>query len=213
METITKFSPTELDIIKEIISIAFSKSADSFALMAKQRILISYADLKFWQPPKVFINGNHDPKEVLMMVVSDIEGDLKGKILLLFNKTDRKNIVRSCMNMEYSEDEEFREMEKAFLLEFGNIITGTIVTQFSNIFNLKMHGKVPLMRSGLIKTMMHSITKEYELVSSAILTIQTMFAIKNIEMQPYLLLVFDDMSINKIQNIVGTFDMNNKTLF
>lgn len=213
MEVTIKFNPTQLDIIKEIMNIAFAKSADSFALMAKQKILISYADLKFTQPPKVLIKSDYDPKESLIMVVSDIEGDLKGKIMLLFNKTDRKNIVRACMGVEYSEDEEFRKMEEAFLLEFGNIITGAIITQFSNILNLKMHGKVPFMRNGLISNMMDSITKEYELISSTILTIQTVFVIKKIEMRPHLLLIFDDTSLDKIHNIVSKFDTSKKTLF
>ena len=213
METITKFSPTELDIIKEIISIAFSKSADSFALMAKQKILISYADLQFTQPPKVLINSDYDPKEELITVISDLIGDLTGKIILIFNKTDRQNLVKSCMDMEYTEDEEFKKMEAAFLLEFGNILTGSIVTQFSNIFHLKMYGKVPFIQSGLITKIMDFVTKDCELNSSMILTIQTEFVIKNIKLRPHLLLIFDETSLDKIQDIISNYDMNKKVLF
>ena len=213
METITKFSPTELDIIKEIISIAFSKSADSFALMAKQKILISYADLRFTQPPKVLINSDYDPKEELITVISDLIGDLTGKIILVFNKTDRKILVKSCMDMEYAEDEEFKKMEEAFLLEFGNILTGSIVTQFSNIFHLSMHGKVPFIQSGLITNIMDYVSKDCELNSSMILTIQTEFVIKNIKLRPHLLLIFDETSLDKIQDIISKYDMNKKVLF
>lgn len=213
METITKFNSAELDIIKEIISIAFSKSADSFALMAKQKILISYADLKFSQPPKVLINSDYDPKEELITVISNLIGDLSGKIMLIFNKTDRENLVKSCMGMEYVEDEEFKKIEEAFLLEFGNIITGSIVTQFSNIFHLKMHGEVPFIKSGLITYIMDFVTKDCELISSMILTIQTEFIIKKIKLKPHLLLIFDETSLDKMQYIISTYDMNKKVLF
>jgi len=213
VDTIKKFNTTELDIIREIVSIAFVKSADSFAMMAHEKILISYADFQLTQPTKVFVNSNYEMNDELVNIISDLAGDLNGKTMLLFNKTDRKNVVKSCMGLEYSEDEEFKKIEEAFLLEFGNIITGSIVTQLSNIFNLNIHGKVPSIQKGMISNIRDTIAKEYDLVSPLILAVKTVFLIKDYELKPNLLLIFDETSIDRIQNIINTFDANKKDLF
>ncbi|MCH8318421.1 MAG: chemotaxis protein CheC [Bacteroidetes bacterium] len=176
---------------------------------------MSYSDLQITQPSKVLINvnGNNNSKKEFITVISDLIGDLKGKTMLVFNKTEKENLTKTCMSIEYSQDEGSKKMEEAFLLEFGNILTGSLVTQFSNIFNLKIHAKVPFLQSGLFRNIMDAVNKEYELITPMILIIHTVFVIKNIELRPHLLLIFDETSMDKMHDVISTFDTSDRFLF
>ena len=213
MEIQAKFNSTEIDIISEIISISFAKAADSFAMMANKKILIKHFDLTITEPEMFAIDSDYANDENLAIVLSDIVGDFKGQSALLFNRKDRETLATACLGTAFSRDRGFREMEGEFLKEMGNVLTGSLITQFCNILKVNMYGTVPKLEYGSITDLKKTIKRDYRGESPLILAIYNEFEIEEMTMTPKMLLIYNEEALNKMQDVISSFDMSDTFLF
>ncbi len=86
-----RLSDYELDITKELISIALANAADAFSKMAGEKVLVNQFDLTLGAPhaKAVLPEGFEDALHVL---TTDVKGTLEGKSYLVFNQSDTKRI-------------------------------------------------------------------------------------------------------------------------
>ena len=154
-----QFNSTEKDIINEILNIAFSKAADSLSMMmGGKKILIKSPDVHFVKPNEYVDSSTYKNQKNIALVYSDIEGEvIQGSTLLMFSEKDRAAIIDSAMDIKPDTEEEYRLIEESFLMEVGNILIASIVTQYSNIFRIPLTGGVPYLEFGDIESVEHVI--------------------------------------------------------
>lgn len=133
---------SQKNISNDIIKIGLSKAAESLSFFMKHNIKIegndfNIVDLKTSKPT---INGN----ETLKVLVTELMGELKGASYLVFTNEEAQQLYKQCLPADVLNNEtKLAAMADAILLEVDNIISASVITQFSNILKLKIFGGVP----------------------------------------------------------------------
>src|SRR5688572_8317659 len=115
----------ERDIIKEILNIGLARAADSFAAIAKDKVLLKVPDIQLIEV-KELINLVTKYESTHFIIQSDIKGDFNGATLMLFSDDHITRLSEVCLNMLEVQKGEVNAMQESLLLEISNIITGAL---------------------------------------------------------------------------------------
>lgn len=189
----------ERDLFKEIANIGLSKAADSLALLAKHKVLLKVPEIKLANPLNLIEVVLEDNKpENVFAVQSDIKGDLEGKTLLLFSKVYAEAFLKRIIEEMGPYDANLKDVKESLLMEVSNIITGSIITQFANIFKINIYGAVPkIPQTDVVKTI-KNITKEFSNFQPLVFTIKTKFTNGEPLTSLPLLILFDTDTLLKL---------------
>ena len=212
MTNITEPHVTELerDIIKEILNIGLARAADSFAAIAKDKVLLKVPDIQLIEV-KELLNLVSRYESTHFIIQSDIKGDFNGATLMLFSDDHINRLSEVCLNMLDVQKGEVSAMQESLLLEISNIITGALVTQLANILKSNIYGSPPKAPKSHIADSLKDILVQHPLLQPLVFTVITKFThnFKSVELP--LLLFFDTGTFLKILEIIRTFDMDSKT--
>lgn len=169
-----ELSNKELDYAKEIVNISLAKAGDALSFFIKQKTIISSnsVSLDKISDSTVFtkIQSNH-----IISLKTEIKGEFDGNCYLLFTEEDKEKILELTLpNNILSDETKKQEFGNAILLEIDNILTASVVTQFSNILKFKMYGYVPqikIVQSNEINEYLYSENKDKD----SLLNIKTKF--------------------------------------
>lgn len=193
----------ELDITKELISIALANAADSFSKMANEKVLIreyNLSVLKKEEVGKAFIN-EHDPHWYVL--TTDIVGKLEGKSYLLFNQQDAEKVFDMFTPGQVSTNGRLSELQEAILLELDNIITASMVTQLSNFLNIATYGDVPNLKHLSRQETLGYFERDVEHFD-VILNIQARFQSYQSNMMPSFICFFKSEFLEAIKHLIAT---------
>jgi chemotaxis protein CheY-P-specific phosphatase CheC len=142
-----RLSEYELDITKELISIALANAADAFSKMAGEKVLVHQFDLTIGTPEaKAVLPEGFDAS--LHVLTTEVKGNLEGKSYLVFNQSDTKRICKVfAPGQPVYTGEGLGELEEALLLELDNILSAAVITQLSNFLDTFIYGGVPGLRT------------------------------------------------------------------
>ncbi len=135
----------ETDVAKEIINIGLGKAADSLSFFSQQKVIIRNSNLvlKNMEEARDLSKKTGDKIHVL---TTDIVGELSGVCFLIFNEKEVNKLLKISLPASILEDEEQKLiMSDAILKEADNIITASVITQFSNLLKFNIHGGIPNM--------------------------------------------------------------------
>lgn len=139
----SSLSELELSTIKEILNVGFKKAAETLSFFMAEKINIEAFDFKV---EEIDFYKNHfkfkpDSKYIL---TTQIIGEISGSCYLVFSKEDTTRLFELGLPKNLiKESKEYEEMSKGLLLELDNIVSASVITQFANLLNCKMHGGVP----------------------------------------------------------------------
>jgi len=140
-----QFNHIEQDVAKEVINIGLSKAADSLSFFTQNKVIIRSSELIF----KNISEAKELSKKVgdnIYVLTTDIIGELKGVCYLIFNEQEVDKLLKISLPATILEDKEKKmEMSDAILKEADNIISASVITQFSNLLKFNMYGGVPYM--------------------------------------------------------------------
>src|SRR5688572_11226351 len=92
-------SELEKDIIKEILNIGLARDADSFAVIAKDIVLLKVPDLQLTEPADILkLVSEYGATHIIIQ--SDIKGDFNGSTLMLFSGNQIERLSEVCLKME-----------------------------------------------------------------------------------------------------------------
>jgi chemotaxis protein CheY-P-specific phosphatase CheC len=142
-----RLSEYELDITKELISIALANAADAFSKMAGEKVLVHQFDLTIGAPDaKAVLPEGFEAS--LHVLTTEVKGNLEGKSYLVFNQSDTKRICKVfAPGQPVYAGEGLGELEEALLLELDNILSAAVITQLSNFLDTFIYGGVPGLRT------------------------------------------------------------------
>lgn len=208
MTNITEPHITDLerDIIKEILNIGLARAADSFAAIAKDKVLLKVPDIQLIEV-KELLDLVAKYESTHFIIQSDIKGDFNGATLMLFSNEHITRLSQVCLNMIEVQKGEVSAMQESLLLEISNIITGAMVTQLANILKSNIYGSPPKAPKSHIADSLKDILVQHPLFQPLVFTVITKFThnFKSVELP--LLLFFDTGTFLKILEIIRTFDL------
>ncbi|MFC6999774.1 chemotaxis protein CheC [Rufibacter roseus] len=195
----------ERDIIKEILNIGLARAADSFAVIAKDRVMLKVPDLQLMEPEKLLdIVRAYENSHTIIQ--SDIKGELNGSTLMLFSPMHVQQLSNVCLGMKVELGDSLNMMQESLLLEVSNIITGALVTQLANILKSNIYGSPPVAPKHDIAESLKSIFTEHPLFKPLVFTVITQFTNNSKMVELPLLLFFDTNTFIKILDIIRSYN-------
>jgi chemotaxis protein CheC len=200
----------EKDIIKEILNIGLARAADSFAAIAKDKVLLKVPDVQLIEV-KELISLVTRYEDTHIIIQSDIKGDFNGATLMLFSDDHIALLSEVCLSMLDVRKGELSVMQESLLLEISNIITGALVTQLANILKSNIYGSPPKAPKSHIANSLKDILVQHPLFQPLVFTVITKFQHNSKDVELPLLLFFDTTTLLKILDIIRSFnyDKNN----
>ncbi|GAB3847909.1 hypothetical protein GCM10028822_09980 [Hymenobacter terrigena] len=199
-------SMTELerDIIREILNIGLARAADSFAVIAQERVLLEVPNIDLLMSDDI-LHRVRDYQTRHVPIQSDIRGDFNGTTLMFFSGQHVQRLSRVCLRMQTPETLELNELQESLLLEISNIITGALVTQLANILKANIYGAPPVAPKGDIAENLQSLLPTQQL-QPLIFSVITQFSDRDNTVELPLMLFFDRVTFGKILEIIRSYD-------
>ncbi len=194
----------ERDIIREILNIGLARAADSFAIIAKERVLLEVPSLDLLMGEDILSRVAEYQKEHVA-IQSDIRGDFNGTTLMFFSGQHVQRLSRVCLRMTVDESTDVNELQESLLLEISNIITGALVTQLANILKAKIYGAPPQRPAADIPIALTGLMSGQQL-QPLIFSVVTQFLDKDNSVELPLMLFFDHETFEKILQIIRSYD-------
>lgn len=194
----------ERDIIREILNIGLARAADSFAVIAKERVLLEVPNIDLLMSDDI-LHRVRDYQTRHVPIQSDIRGDFNGTTLMFFSGQHVQRLSRVCLRMQTTESLELNELQESLLLEISNIITGALVTQLANILKANIYGAPPIAPKGDIAENLQSLLPEQQL-QPLIFSVITQFSDRDNTVELPLMLFFDRVTFGKILEIIRSYD-------
>ena len=194
----------ERDIIREILNIGLARAADSFAVIAQERVLLEVPNIDLLMSDDI-LHRVRDYQTRHVPIQSDIRGDFNGTTLMFFSGQHVQRLSRVCLRMQTTESLELNELQESLLLEISNIITGALVTQLANILKASIYGAPPIAPKGDIAENLQSLLPEQQL-QPLIFSVITQFSDRDNTVELPLMLFFDRVTFGKILEIIRSYD-------
>jgi len=135
----TVLNELEVDALTELVNLGISHAALSLAKMVREEVALSV--------PKVTLVGREEAIKILgeresknLVAVHQVfEGDITGRVLLIFPEARSLELVRAVIGRDLS-IEEIIELEQEALAETGNVILNGCLATMANLLqrNLKI---------------------------------------------------------------------------
>jgi len=129
----------EVSVAKRIINIALANAADAFSKLAKTKVRLQHVEIPPAAPDNDLKHLIGDDEQ-LYVLITEVKGDIPAESYLVFTEKSAGEIVNLIMP---NANEKNNEIKEAVLLETDNILTASVVSQFSNFFKVNIYGDVP----------------------------------------------------------------------
>jgi chemotaxis protein CheC len=195
----------ERDVVREILNIGLARAADSFAVIAQERVLLEVPSLDL-MPGKGMLEMVREIQKTNVPILSDIRGDFNGTTLMFFSGQHVQRLSKVCLRMNTSASIQIDEMQESLLLEISNIITGALVTQLANILKASIYGAPPSAPHGDLAASLQNLLETQPPVQPMIFSVITQFSDAEYSVELPLMLFFDRATFVKILEIIRTYD-------
>ncbi|MEN8247450.1 MAG: hypothetical protein ABFS32_00835 [Bacteroidota bacterium] len=191
----------ESDVAKEVINIGLSKAADSLSFFSQQKVIIRNSELSFKNAEEVDKISEKEGNSIYILT-TEIIGDMTGICYLIFNENEADELIKLSIPPSMLQDEEQKQMmAEEILKEADNIISASVITQFSNLLNISMHGGVPAM-DVVEDDKLTSFMKSKGTTTDHLLQINAQFHTETTEFSPEFIWFLDNKFIEGIKQFV-----------
>jgi chemotaxis protein CheY-P-specific phosphatase CheC len=130
------------DFKEKLITKGLEKSCESLGFFLKNKVgleKVSFSPAE--EVSAESISAIFDRKDIILY--SEIMGDIKGICFFLLQEKDARLLLTTNFPVLGADSERLNAIGDEFLLELDNIITASVVTEFSNSLQVKMFGGIP----------------------------------------------------------------------
>lgn len=197
------FNQKEMQAARNIISAGLVKAAESLSFFMNETITLNEVD----QEDSLSVNTIEIEKKNqsnIHLLITKVIGELKGVCCLIFSEEEADQLRKTALPPEVlNSPEMMAEMSDGIMLEVDNIISASVITQFSNMLKVKIYGGVPELRKvnsmELESYMQEEINNEMYLVS-----FKTKFKSSHVSFAPEFIWLFDNTFVESIKNFSAT---------
>jgi len=183
-------TPQEIDVARKIISAGLVKSAESLSFFMNETISLKDFDAEknLDNPPLEL--GKKDESNIHLLTTKVI-GEMKGICCLIFSAEEADHLRKAALPQEILDSPEMmEEMSDGIMLEVDNIISASVITQFSNLLKVKIHGGVPDLKKVTFKEMEEYISGEVN-NELYLISFKTSFESSKAQFNPEFVWLFD----------------------
>ncbi len=130
---------TEKKIAENLINAGLGKAARSFSSIAGQEVGIEVSTLEIAREWTGRATAKY--KGELTLLTTEMIGELNGKSYLIFTREECDSLLRACFPKK--EKVNYAVLEEAFLKELDNILSASVITEFSDFLQVEVYGDVP----------------------------------------------------------------------
>ena len=192
-------TPQEIDVARKIISAGLVKSAESLSFFMNETISLKDFDAEknLDNPPLEL--GKKDESNIHLLTTKVI-GEMKGICCLIFSEQEANHLRSAALPPEIlNSPEMMAEMSDGIMLEVDNIISASVITQFSNLLKVKIHGGVPNLKKVTSSEMEEYISSEVD-NELYLISFKTSFESSKARFNPEFVWLFDNSFIDSIKN-------------
>lgn len=200
MET---FNQKEMQAARNIISAGLVKAAESLSFFMNETITLN----EFDQEESLSVNAIEIEKKNqsnIHLMITKVIGELNGVCCLIFSEEEADQLRNTALPPEVlNSPEMMAEMSDGIMLEVDNIISASVITQFSNLLKVKIYGGVPALRKvdsvELENYLQNEINNELYLIS-----FKTKFKSSHVSFAPEFIWLFDNTFVESIKKFSAT---------
>jgi len=190
---------TELFAAKSIINLGLSKAAESLSFFMKEQIRfneLSFSINKINQQVDFTSKSGNN----IHLLITSIVGELKGVCCLIFTEEEADKLRQAALPKEIIDDPALMaEMSDAILLEVDNIISASVITQFSNILKHNIHGGVPELKKLSVEQINQYAASNF-LQEMYIINFKTQFESAQLNFNPEFIWLFDNTFLESVKS-------------
>ncbi len=201
------FSEEELDILQEVMNIAFGQATSDLAELIDIYVVLSVPEIKLIQAEKLpdYIKETIKDYKATSIVSQNYWGKFKGNALLIFPLGAGRELI-TMLDPESGErtpGNHFNVLEKETLIEVGNILIGACIGKLTELLKDHVTYSPP--------SVINHNTPESSLFENIIkpnhtaITMKTVFGFDGRDINGYLFLVNDPESIKWLKMALHTF--------
>jgi chemotaxis protein CheY-P-specific phosphatase CheC len=124
---------------------------------------------------------------------------MKGICCLIFSEEEADHLRKAALPQEILDSPEMmEEMSDGIMLEVDNIISASVITQFSNLLKVKIHGGVPDLKKVSFEEMEDYISSEVN-NELYLISFKTSFESSKAQFNPEFVWLFDNTFIDNIK--------------
>jgi chemotaxis protein CheC len=138
-----QISEKEKQVLVEISTIGMGNASSALEQLLQTKIDLSVPQIDIIRISEVQKHFKDD--EVLLGIVFKILGNLKGKLLYLFNKKDAYKMIDMIHNLQPSEPKQeiTEEMKVSTIKEISNILSGSYLNALSSFLSMNILPSLP----------------------------------------------------------------------
>ncbi len=201
------FSEEELDILQEVMNIAFGQATSDLAELIDIYVVLSVPEIKLVQAEKLpgYIEETIKDYKASSIVSQSYWGKFKGNALLVFPLGAGRELI-TMLDPESGESasgDQLNVLEKETLIEVGNILIGACIGKLTELLKDHVTYSPP--------SVINYNTSESSLFENIIepnhtaITMKTVFGFEGRDINGYLFLVNDPESIKWLKMALHTF--------
>lgn len=191
-----KLDKSHKAIAKHVISAGLEKAAESLSFFMQETITIDNQDEECLSCDPLDLARKNE--ENIHLLVTKVIGEMNGVCCLIFSESEANHLRNVALPEEIRTNEEMmREMADGILLEVDNIISASVITQFSNIMKVKIYGDVPALYKFSYDEMISYLEKEIS-DELYLVSFKTNFYSSKINFKPEFLWLFNETFIENV---------------
>lgn len=196
--SINQLNEKEIAVAKKIISLGLVKAAESLSFFMNETITLKeFEDDKLLNQPPLELSKKDETN--IQFLTTKVIGELKGVCCLIFSEVEADHLRSAALPPEILESPEMMaEMSDGIMLEVDNIISASVITQFSNLLKVKIHGGVPDLKKINYNEMEEIISNEIN-NELYLISFKTSFESSKAAFNPEFVWLFDNAFIESIK--------------
>jgi chemotaxis protein CheC len=192
----------ELDALTELVNLGVSKAAFSLREMIGQQVILSVPSVEMIGRARAIELLNRNESNKLVAVHQVFEGDITGRVLLIFPETRSLELVRAVTKGALPL-EDILELEHEALAETGNIILNGCLATMANLLQRTLKISLPEILRGASGDLFN--LPPPPVAGDAVLFVYINFSVRERDIQGYIAMLMDLPSLAALKVLLGDY--------
>jgi chemotaxis protein CheC len=198
----TALDELELDALTELVNIGVSKAALSLREMVNEQVILSVPELRLLSRNEAIAILTAQEAGRLVAVHQVFEGDINGRVLLIFPETKSLELVRAVTGGELPL-EDIIELEQEALAETGNIILNGCLATIANQLQRTLKMSLPEILRGAGHEFFE--LDPPPVAGDVVMFLYINFAMKKRDIQGYIVMLMDLPSLAALKELLAEY--------
>ncbi len=191
----------EHDALVEIFNIGVGHAAASMSGIVNEEVMMSVPSISFLDRASAAQLLSNKEEERICGVSQHYEGAFNTEAILMFPENKSLEIVRLMVG-ELVPLQELSEMEQEAMSEIGNIILNSCVGTLADIFQMELHGSLPLYHVGTSAEIMSASGSADD---TTVLMLHIDFVLEKHQIRGYVAFILDLSSLHDLKHQINLY--------